>query len=82
MALLAKLSKRERQVLKFLLEGKGNKQIAASLSISVRTVEFHLRNIYAKFGVGIMMSRAENPLTSSEPWLRIIGPIHSSFFSA
>ena len=30
----------------------------------------------------IMMSRAEKPFTSSEPWLRIIGPIHSSFFSA
>ena len=30
----------------------------------------------------IMMSRAEKPFTSSEPWLRIMGPIHSSGLSA
>ena len=45
------LSKREKEVLKHVLEGKGNKQIAWSLKISVRTVEFHLKNIYAKFQV-------------------------------
>ena len=45
------LSKREKEVLKHVLEGKGNKQIALSLDISVRTVEFHLKNIYAKFQV-------------------------------
>ena len=45
------LSKREREVLKLVLQGKGNKQIALSLEISIRTVEFHLKNIYAKFQV-------------------------------
>lgn len=45
------LSKREREVLKLVLQGKGNKQIALSLDISVRTVEFHLKNVYAKFQV-------------------------------
>ncbi len=44
-----RLSNREWDVLKLLLQGKGNKQIALSLDISVRTVEFHLKNIYAKF---------------------------------
>jgi DNA-binding CsgD family transcriptional regulator/uncharacterized membrane protein len=43
-----RLSDRERDVLKQLLQGKSNKLIAASLDISVRTVEFHLKNIYTK----------------------------------
>ncbi|PWH12051.1 MAG: hypothetical protein DDG60_15135 [Anaerolineae bacterium] len=46
-----RLSNREWDVLKLLLQGKGNKLIALSLDISVRTVEFHLKNIYAKFQV-------------------------------
>ena len=42
------LSNREQEVVQLVLEGKSNKQIAASLAISVSTVEFHLKNIYAK----------------------------------
>jgi DNA-binding CsgD family transcriptional regulator len=45
------LSKREREVLNLVLQGQGNKQIAFALDISVRTVEFHLKNVYAKFQV-------------------------------
>lgn len=47
-----RLSDREWEVIRLLLQGKSNKLIASSLSVSVRTVEFHLRNIYAKFQVG------------------------------
>jgi len=46
------LSKREMEVVELVLQGKSNKQIASSLAISVRTVEFHLKNIYNKFHVG------------------------------
>lgn len=60
MAQLPRLSNREWDVLKLLLQGKSNKQIAASLGISVRTVEFHLTNIYAKYRVS---SRIELILT-------------------
>ena len=42
-------SKREKEVLKLVLQGRSNKQIALSLDISIRTVEFHLKNVYAKF---------------------------------
>jgi DNA-binding CsgD family transcriptional regulator len=45
------LSKREKEVVKLVVQGKSNKQIALSLAISLRTVEFHLKNIYAKFQV-------------------------------
>ena len=45
------LSDREREVAKLLQEGKSNKLIAAALGISDRTVEFHLKNIFAKYQV-------------------------------
>ena len=45
-------SKREEEVLALLLQGKSNKQIALALDIAVRTVEFHLKNLYAKYQVG------------------------------
>jgi DNA-binding CsgD family transcriptional regulator len=49
-------SKRERDVVGLLLQGKSNKQIAFALDIAETTVEFHLRNVYAKLQVS---SRAE-----------------------
>lgn len=51
MAQFPQLSNREWDVVKHLLQGKSNKLIALSLGISDRTVEFHLKNIYAKFQV-------------------------------
>lgn len=50
------LSKREKEVAGLLLEGKSNKQLAFVLGIKESTVEFHLRNMYAKLEVN---SRAE-----------------------
>lgn len=52
MAQLETLSGREREVVEQLLEGKSNKQIASTLHITVRTVEFHLKNVYDKLQVG------------------------------
>ena len=49
------LSDREQEVVKLLLEGKSNKLIASALGVSDRTVEFHLKNIYAKYQVGSRM---------------------------
>lgn len=45
------LSIREKEVVGLLLQGKSNKQIALALGISVRTVEFHLKNVYGKYAV-------------------------------
>ncbi len=60
-------SERERKVVKALLQGKSNKQIAAALGLSLRTVEFHLSNIYKKLGVA---SRTEAVIKLSEEHLR------------
>lgn len=45
------LSKREHDVLQLLTEGKDNNRIAEALTISVNTVEKHLKNIYQKLRV-------------------------------
>jgi DNA-binding CsgD family transcriptional regulator len=45
------LSRREKEVIPLLLQGKSNKQIALSLGVTERTVEFHLKNIYGKWQV-------------------------------
>lgn len=64
MAKINGLSNREWEVIKLLLQGKSNKLIAASLGISVRTVEFHLKNIYTKLQVS---SRIELILELGNP---------------
>lgn len=63
----SQFSEREKDVVRILLQGKSNKQIAIELGISNRTVEFHLRNIYTKLSVN---SRAEAilELTESDLW--------------
>lgn len=45
------LSNRENEVLRLLSEGRSNQEIGDQLSISERTVRFHLRNIYDKLGL-------------------------------
>lgn len=51
-----KLTKREREILEHIAEGKANKEIAADLFISERTVVNHVYNMFTKLGIH---SRAE-----------------------
>ena len=46
------LSDREMEVLKLAAKGISNKDIAEQLSLSPRTVQAHLGNIFNKLGVG------------------------------
>jgi two-component system, NarL family, response regulator LiaR len=50
------LSDRETEVLRLAAQGMSNMEIADSLTLSVRTVQTHLRSIFNKLGVG---SRSE-----------------------
>jgi DNA-binding NarL/FixJ family response regulator len=44
------LSKREAEVLGLLADGLTNKEVAAALHLSVRTVDTHVSSIYRKVG--------------------------------
>ena len=46
-----KLTEREIEVLRELVDGKPNKVIARNMGISHNTVRFHLKNIFAKMNV-------------------------------
>jgi DNA-binding CsgD family transcriptional regulator len=48
---IVKLTPRELDCIKPLIEGKSVKTVANSLNISVRTLEFHLNNLKQKLGV-------------------------------
>ena len=52
------LSDREREVMRFVAEGRRNAEIADALVLSPRTVERHLSNVYAKLGIEGKAARA------------------------
>jgi DNA-binding NarL/FixJ family response regulator len=45
------LTSREVEVLRLIATGLTNREAAESLGLSVRTVDAHLRSVYAKLGV-------------------------------
>ena len=53
---LDQLTAQELQVAQFVATGQTNKEVAAQLFLSPRTIDYHLRKIFAKLGIS---SRAE-----------------------
>ncbi|HEY3261173.1 MAG TPA: AAA family ATPase [Pseudonocardiaceae bacterium] len=51
-----RLTAQELAVARLVAEGLSNRQVAAELFVSIKTVQFHLTHVYAKLGIG---SRAE-----------------------
>lgn len=48
---LADLTQREREIVRLIVEGASNKEVASNLNISERTVKGHLSNVFQKLGV-------------------------------
>lgn len=53
---ILRLSKREREIIEFLILGKTTRQIASLLGISPRTVETYVARSYQKLGVNCRAS--------------------------
>jgi DNA-binding NarL/FixJ family response regulator len=63
------LSRRELDVVRLVVEGRSNDEIAVRLSIGVKTVETHLRRLFERFEVGSRTELAARALR--EGWLEI-----------
>ena len=45
------LTAQERQIASLVAQGLSNREVAATLFLSPRTIDFHLRNVFAKEGI-------------------------------
>jgi DNA-binding CsgD family transcriptional regulator len=60
--MLAQLTPQELQVVRIVRTGATNREAAARLFLSPRTIEYHLRKVYAKLGISSRIELAGLPL--------------------
>jgi DNA-binding CsgD family transcriptional regulator len=58
----AQLTPPELQIARFVAEGLSNKQVAAQLFLSPRTIDSHLRNVFSKLAISSRTQLARIPL--------------------
>jgi DNA-binding CsgD family transcriptional regulator len=63
---LTQLTPQELQVARFVAQGLSNKEVAAQLFLSPRTIDAHLRNVFAKLEITSRTQLARLPLGPEE----------------
>ncbi len=64
---LARLTRREREVLELVAQGLSNKEIAKALVITTNTVKRHLKSIFEKLGVHTRAAAAAKAISAGIP---------------
>ena len=64
---LASLSGREREIAELVARGRTNREIAAELFLSEKTIESHLSKVFAKLGVSGRVAVAETVGRERDP---------------
>jgi DNA-binding CsgD family transcriptional regulator len=61
-----RLTPQELQVARLVAEGRSNKEVAAQLFLSPRTIDAHLRSVFSKLGISSRTQLARLPLGSDD----------------
>jgi DNA-binding CsgD family transcriptional regulator len=61
------LTPKEIQIARLVAEGMSNKEVAAQLFLSPRTIDYHLRNVFTKLALTSRTQLAHVPLGTEEP---------------
>ena len=70
-----KLTRREEEVLNGVMRSLANKEIAASLNLSERTVKFHVSSLLAKFRVRGRMELVREAARHASPAAPVAAPV-------
>ncbi|HEY1317803.1 MAG TPA: AAA family ATPase [Gaiella sp.] len=70
------LTQQELQIARFVGQGLSNREVAAQMFLSPRTIDFHLRNVFRKLGITSRMQLAQLDVVREGDPLTAIAPAH------